>query len=137
MRSHTPAASTASSTWPSRASESATLAAAISEYGPPSWNAASVSVKFNQQNRGTAPSSPEKARRAWVTLVWSTRDDHSYSLTGRTNRSVAYGSSSARGGRSIWPPERNTPKVDQPAPASQGSLTATLSDPGQLRSNAE
>ena len=41
-----------------RASVSRTEAAAISEYGPPSWNAASVSVKLTQVKAGTARTAP-------------------------------------------------------------------------------
>ena len=44
--------STASRISPSRASLSRTDASAISECGPPSWNAESVSVKLHHMNRG-------------------------------------------------------------------------------------
>ena len=52
VSSNAPARSTAAITSPRRASQSRTAAAAISECGPPSWNAESVSVKFTHMNRG-------------------------------------------------------------------------------------
>ena len=53
MSSNTPARSTASRISPMRASLSRTDAAAISECGPPSCIAASVSVKLHHMNRGS------------------------------------------------------------------------------------
>ena len=50
--SHIPVCSTTSKIRPSRASLSRTALAAISEYGPPSWNAESVSVKLTQVKTG-------------------------------------------------------------------------------------
>ncbi len=58
VRSSTPRRSTASSTWPSRASVSWIDARAMSEYGPPWWKAASVSEKFTHVNRGSGYSTP-------------------------------------------------------------------------------
>ena len=52
VSSNTPDRSTAASTSPTRASESRTDAAAISENGPPSWNAESVRVKLHHMNVG-------------------------------------------------------------------------------------
>ena len=52
VSSNAPACSIASSTSPRRASLSRTDAAAISECGPPSCIAESVSVKFTHMKRG-------------------------------------------------------------------------------------
>ena len=53
VSSNTPACSTAARISPRRPSLSRTDAAAISEYGPPSCIAASVSVKLQNMNRGS------------------------------------------------------------------------------------
>jgi hypothetical protein len=87
------------------------LARAISEYGPLWWKAASVSVKLTKQYRGSG-SPPSHTSRAWTMPVWSMRDDTSYDFSGRTNRSVENGSSSAPGGRASSPPVRSTSNVE-------------------------
>ena len=80
VSSSTPARSTAASTAPSRASVSRTDAAAISECGPPSWNAESVSVKLHHMKRGLGYSTPRysplQMPTACSTAMWSTTDHH-------------------------------------------------------------
>ena len=80
VSSNTPARSTAASTSPTRASESRTDASAISENGPPSWNAESVSVKLHHMNIGfgndTSRYCPLQMPTACSTPMWSTTDDH-------------------------------------------------------------
>src|SRR5581483_6407252 len=67
------------------------------------------------------------------TVVWSTRLDHRYSLTGRTNRWSAFGSSSGAGGRSRVIPRRTKSNVEKSAPASVGSLIDAVHAPGHVR----
>ena len=64
------------------------------------------------------------------------RDDTWYDFSGRTNRSVANGRSSAFGGMTRSPPVRSTSKVDWSAPVSHGSLTDTVRAPGNARCTA-
>ena len=123
-----------------RASVSATDAAAISEYGPPSWKAASVREKLTHVNRGRGHERPRyvplQMPQNCSTAVWSISDDHLYSFTGRTNRWVEWGSSSAGGGRSIGSPARISPKIEWSAPTSHGSFTDTVTEPGTARATA-
>ena len=64
---------------PRRASVSRTEAADMSEWGPPSWKEASVSVKLTQQNAGRCQSTPRwrpyRMPANWSMAVWSVRED--------------------------------------------------------------
>src|SRR4051794_10325789 len=73
----------------------------------------------------------------WSIAVWSISDDHLYSFTGRTNRSVACGSSDACGAFSMAPPWRRRSNPEGSAPTSHGSLMLTAVEPGNARFTAE
>ncbi len=68
--------------------------------------------------------------------MWSIRDDTRYFFSGRTNRSVAKGRSSAPGAFSGSLPSRRMWKVPKSAPRSHGSLAARVKAPGQERRTA-
>src|SRR3954467_10401507 len=64
------------------------------------------------------------------------RDAVRYFFSGRTNRSVENGSSSADGGRSGNRPSRRVWNVPKSARVSQGSLAASVNASGQVRFTA-